>query len=86
MCFFLCFTGSLRFFEPARGKRESLDCSDCLSTERLTERHTCRVAAFYLGTDIDPLHDTLLGHTDLEQEIGSEDEPAAPGKGVRRTP
>jgi RNA polymerase sigma factor (sigma-70 family) len=26
---------------------------------------------FYVGTDIDPLHDTLLGHSDLEQEVGS---------------
>lgn len=27
---------------------------------------------FYLGTDISPLHDTLLGNSDVEREIGSE--------------
>ncbi len=38
---------------------------------------------FYLGTNINSLDDTLLGRTDLDREIGCENEPSAASESFR---
>jgi RNA polymerase sigma-70 factor, ECF subfamily len=58
-------------FEPARGSAKAWIVQIAFHRALDRKAHLSR-RGFYLGTDIDPLHDTLLGHTDLEQEIGSE--------------
>ena len=37
----------------------------------LDRKSFLRRRGFYLGTEIDPVHDTLLGATDLDREIGA---------------
>jgi len=58
-------------FEPARGSAKAWIVQIAFHRALDRKAHLSR-RGFYVGTDIDPLHDTLLGHTDLEQEIGSE--------------
>ena len=58
-------------FEPARGSAKAWIVQIAFHRALDRKAHLSR-RGFYVGTDIDPLHDTLLGHSDLEQEIGSE--------------
>jgi RNA polymerase sigma-70 factor (ECF subfamily) len=58
-------------FEPARGSAKAWIVQIAFHRALDRKAHLSR-RGFYLGTDIDPLHDTLLGHSDLELEIGSE--------------
>jgi len=58
-------------FDPARGSAKAWIVQIAFHRALDRKAHLSR-RGFYVGTDIDPLHDTLLGHTDLEQEIGSE--------------
>lgn len=58
-------------FESSRGSAKAWIVQ--IAFHRAVDRkaHLAR-RGFYLGTDIDPLHDTLLDHTDVEREIGAE--------------
>ena len=58
-------------FEPARGSAKAWIVQIAFHRALDRKAHLSR-RGFYVGTDIDPLHDTLLGHSDLEQEVGSE--------------
>jgi RNA polymerase sigma-70 factor, ECF subfamily len=58
-------------FEPSRGSAKSWIVQIAFHRALDRKAHLSR-RGFYVGTDIDPLHDTLLGHSDLEQEVGSE--------------
>ena len=58
-------------FDPARGSAKAWIVQIAFHRALDRKAHLSR-RGFYVGTDIDPLHDTLLGHSDLEQEVGSE--------------
>jgi RNA polymerase sigma-70 factor (ECF subfamily) len=58
-------------FEPARGSAKAWIVQVAFHRALDRKAHLSR-RGFYVGTDIDPLHDTLMGHSDLEQEVGSE--------------
>jgi RNA polymerase sigma-70 factor (ECF subfamily) len=58
-------------FEPARGSAKAWIVQIAFHRALDRKAHLSR-RGFYVGTDIDPLHDTLLGHSDLEHEVGSE--------------
>lgn len=57
-------------FDPARGSGKAWIVQIAFHRALDRKAHLSR-RGFYVGTDIDPLHDTLLGHSDLEQEVGS---------------
>src|ERR1700758_273840 len=57
-------------FEPTRGSAKAWIVQIAFHRALDRKAHLSR-RGFYVGTDIDPLHDTLLGHSDLEQEVGS---------------
>jgi len=57
-------------FDPARGSAKAWIVQIAFHRALDRKAHLSR-RGFYVGTDIDPLHDTLLGHSDLEQEVGS---------------
>jgi len=57
-------------FDPARGTGKAWIVQIAFHRALDRKAHLSR-RGFYVGTDIDPLHDTLLGHSDLEQEVGS---------------
>ena len=57
-------------FDPARGSGKAWIVQIAFHRALDGKAHLSR-RGFYVGTDIDPLHDTLLGHSDLEQEVGS---------------
>jgi RNA polymerase sigma-70 factor, ECF subfamily len=58
-------------FDPTRGNAKAWIVQIAFHRSLDRKAHLSR-RGFYLGTDIDPLHDTLLDHTDVEQEIGAE--------------
>jgi len=58
-------------FEPARGSAKAWIVQVAFHRALDRKAHLSR-RGFYVGTDIGPLHDTLMGHSDLEQEVGSE--------------
>lgn len=58
-------------FEPSRGSAKAWIVQIAFHRALDRKAHLSR-RGFYLGTDIDPLHDTLLDHTDVEREIGAE--------------
>jgi RNA polymerase sigma-70 factor (ECF subfamily) len=58
-------------FEPSRGSAKAWIVQIAFHRALDRKAHLAR-RGFYLGTDIDPLHDTLLDHTDVEREIGAE--------------
>jgi RNA polymerase sigma-70 factor, ECF subfamily len=58
-------------FEPSRGSAKAWIVQIAFHRALDRKAHLAR-RGFYLGTDIDPLHDTLLGNTDVEREIGAE--------------
>jgi RNA polymerase sigma-70 factor, ECF subfamily len=58
-------------FEPSKGSAKAWIVQIAFHRALDRKAHLAR-RGFYLGTDIDPLHDTLLGSMDLEQEIGAE--------------
>src|ERR1700758_2867881 len=58
-------------FEPSRGSAKAWIVQIAFHRALDRKAHLAR-RGFYLGTDIDPLHDTLLGTTDVEREIGAE--------------
>jgi RNA polymerase sigma-70 factor (ECF subfamily) len=58
-------------FDPLRGSAKAWIVQIAFHRALDRKAHLSR-RGFYLGTDIDPLHDTLLDHTDVEREIGAE--------------
>ena len=58
-------------FDAARGSAKAWIVQIAFHRALDRKAHLSR-RGFYVGTDIDPLHDTLLGHSDLEREVGSE--------------
>ena len=58
-------------FEPSKGSAKAWIVQIAFHRALDRKAHLAR-RGFYLGTDIDPLHDTLLGSMDVEQEIGAE--------------
>jgi len=58
-------------FEASRGSAKGWIVQIAFHRALDRKAHLSR-RGFYLGTDIDPLHDTLLDHTDVEREIGAE--------------
>lgn len=58
-------------FEPSRGSAKAWIVQIAFHRALDRKAHLAR-RGFYVGTDIDPLHDTLLDHTDVEREIGAE--------------
>ena len=58
-------------FETSRGSAKGWIVQIAFHRALDRKAHLSR-RGFYLGTDIDPLHDTLLDHTDVEREIGAE--------------
>jgi len=58
-------------FEPSRGSAKAWIVQIAFHRALDRKAHLAR-RGFYLGTDLDPLHDTLLDHTDVEREIGAE--------------
>src|ERR1700745_1292681 len=58
-------------FEPSRGSAKSWIVQIAFHRALDRKAHLSR-RGFYVGTDIDPLHDTLLERTDGEREIGDE--------------
>ena len=58
-------------FDPSRGSAKAWIVQIAFHRSLDRKAHLAR-RGFYLGTDIDPLHDTLLDQTDVEREIGSE--------------
>lgn len=58
-------------FEPSRGSAKAWIVQIAFHRALDRKAHLAR-RGFYLGTDIDPLHDTLLGHADVERDIGAE--------------
>ncbi|PYX43233.1 MAG: hypothetical protein DMG81_00060, partial [Acidobacteria bacterium] len=68
--FFYVYRKSM-LFEPSRGSAKAWIVQIAFHRALDRKAHLSR-RGFYLGTDIDPLHDTLLDRTDVEREIGSE--------------
>ena len=68
--FFYVYRKSM-LFEPSRGSAKAWIVQIAFHRALDRKAHLAR-RGFYLGTDIDPLHDTLLDHTDVEREIGAE--------------
>ena len=58
-------------FEPSRGSAKAWIVQIAFHRALDRKAHLAR-RGFYLGTDIDPLHDTLLDQTDVERTIGAE--------------
>lgn len=58
-------------FEPSKGSAKAWIVQIAFHRALDKKSHLAR-RGFYLGTEIDPLHDTLLGTTDVEREIGAE--------------
>jgi RNA polymerase sigma-70 factor, ECF subfamily len=58
-------------FEPTRGSAKAWIVQIAFHRALDRKAHLSR-RGFYVGTDIDPLHDTLLDHSDVEREIGAE--------------
>jgi len=58
-------------FDPSRGTAKAWIVQIAFHRALDRKAHLAR-RGFYLGTDIDPLHDTLLDQTDVEREIGAE--------------
>lgn len=58
-------------FDPSRGSAKAWIVQIAFHRALDRKAHLAR-RGFYLGTDIDPLHDTLLDQTDVEREIGAE--------------
>src|SRR5258707_13172464 len=58
-------------FEPSKGTAKAWIVQIAFHRALDRKAHLAR-RGFYLGTDIAPLHDTLLGSMDVEQEIGAE--------------
>ncbi len=58
-------------FAPSKGSAKAWIVQIAFHRALDRKAHLAR-RGFYLGTDIDPLHDTLLGPMDVEQEIGAE--------------
>jgi RNA polymerase sigma-70 factor, ECF subfamily len=68
--FFYVYRKSM-LFEPSRGSAKAWIVQIAFHRALDRKAHLAR-RGFYVGTDIDPLHDTLLDHTDVEREIGGE--------------
>jgi len=58
-------------FEPSRGSAKAWIVQIAFHRALDRKAHLAR-RGFYVGTDIDLLHDTLLDRTDVEREIGAE--------------
>jgi RNA polymerase sigma-70 factor (ECF subfamily) len=58
-------------FDPAKGRVKTWIAQNAYHRALDRKSHLAR-RGFYLGTDIGPLDDTLLGKTDLEREVGAE--------------
>jgi RNA polymerase sigma-70 factor, ECF subfamily len=58
-------------FEPSRGSAKAWIVQIAFHRALDRKAHLAR-RGFYLGTDIDPLHDTLLDRADVERDIGAE--------------
>ena len=68
--FFYVYRKSM-LFEPSRGSAKAWIVQIAFHRALDRKAHLAR-RGFYVGTDIDPLHDTLLDRTDVEREIGAE--------------
>jgi RNA polymerase sigma-70 factor (ECF subfamily) len=68
--FFYVYRKSM-LFAPSRGSAKAWIVQIAFHRALDRKAHLAR-RGFYVGTDIDPLHDTLLDRTDVEREIGAE--------------
>src|ERR1700757_1504518 len=68
--FFYVYRKSM-LFEPSRGSAKAWIVQIAFHRALDRKAHLAR-RGFYVGTDIDPLHDTLLDRTEVEREIGAE--------------
>jgi RNA polymerase sigma-70 factor, ECF subfamily len=65
---FLSLYQKAKLFDPAKGAAKGWVVQVAFSRARDRRAHLLR-RGFYSGTDVDSLHDTLVGQTDVEHEV-----------------